>query len=129
MNRALASALAVLVLAAPVMASAAEPPQVTTATATRLADGKVELAVTFDGGACEETSEAQVEASESDEAVDTVIIPTVATAEICTQQIVPVEFSGVIAVETLTTRLAITVLDPAGQPKATGSVEIGPVAN
>lgn len=94
----------------------------TAASATRLPDGQIELNVTYEGGACEETGEATVEAG--DDITDEVTIPTVSTAEMCTMQIVPVEYSGTIAVEPATTTLAVTVLDPEGRPKAAGSVEI-----
>ncbi len=114
--------LAVLAVLAPLSAIAAEPQPLTSATATWTADGKVDLAVTFDGSACEETGEPQVSAG--DDITDEVMIPTVSTAEVCTMQIVPVEFTGTIAVEPLTTTLAIAVLDTEGQIKAAGSVEI-----
>lgn len=102
----------------------AEPAPLSAASATRLADGQVELKVTYDGGACETPGEAAVTSAESDETLDSVTIPTTSTAEVCTMQIVPVAYEGVIAVEALTTTLAITVLSPEGQIKAAGSVDI-----
>ncbi len=116
--------LVLLAVLAPISATAAvaEPAPLTSATATWTEDGKVVLAVTFDGSACEEPGEAQVSAG--DDITDEVTIPTVSTAEVCTMQIVPVEFTGTIAVEPLTTTLAIAVLDTDGQIKASGSVEI-----
>ncbi|HHY48173.1 MAG TPA: hypothetical protein GYA10_00250 [Alphaproteobacteria bacterium] len=124
MNRALVllAAFAVLPLAA-IIPARAEPQPITGAEAIWTADGKVELKVTYQGGACEEPGEAKVEAA--DTTTDVVVIPTRSTAEICTMQIVPVEYSGVIAVEPWTTTLAITVLAPDGQLKASGSVAIG----
>src|SRR5690606_12525280 len=104
----------------------AEPQPLTSAAASWTADGKVELKVTYQGGACEEPGEAQVEAA--DTTTDVVVIPTTSTAEVCTMQIVPVEYSGVIAVEPWTTTLAITVLDPDGQLQASGSVDIDKAA-
>ena len=121
MHRPLASfALAAALLAPP--AFAAEPAPLSVASAVWTADGQVELKVTYEGGACEETGEAQVAAG--DATTDEVTIPTVSTAEVCTMQVVPVEFAGTIAVEPATRTLAVTVLDPEGQPKAAGSVEI-----
>jgi hypothetical protein len=114
--------LAVLAVLVPLSATAAEPAPLTSATATWTEDGKVDLAVTFDGSACEAPGEAEVSAG--DDITDEVMIPTVSTAEVCTMQIVPVEFTGTIAVEPLTTTLAIAVLDQEGQIKASGSVEI-----
>jgi hypothetical protein len=121
MTRALCC-LAFAAVLAPLGAVAAEPAPLTAVSAAWVEDGKVELRLTFDGGACEATGPAEVAAG--DETTDEVTIPTVTTAEVCTMQIVPVEYSGVIAVEPATTTLAIMVLDPDGQPKAAGSVEI-----
>jgi hypothetical protein len=114
------SALVLALLATP--AVAAEPAPLTAASATRLSTGEVKLDVTYDGGACEATEEAEVTTAEG--TVDAVSIPTRSTAEMCTMQIVPVSYSGTIAVEPGTTELAVTVLDPDGQPKAGGSVPI-----
>jgi hypothetical protein len=115
--------IALLAVLVPLSASAAaQPAPLTSASATWTADGKVELAVTFEGGACEKPGEPHVAAG--DDITDEVTIPTVSTAEVCTMQIVPVEFTGTIAVEPLTERLAIAVLDTEGQIKAAGSVEI-----
>jgi hypothetical protein len=115
---------ALLAVLAPISATAAvaEPAPLTSATATWTADGKVELAVTFDGSACETPGEAQVSAGS--DVTDEVTIPTMSTAEVCTMQVVTVEFAGTIAVEPTTERLAIAVLDTEGQIKAAGSVEI-----
>jgi hypothetical protein len=115
--------LALLAVFIPLSASAAaQPAPLTSVTATWTEHGKVELAVTFEGSACEEPGEPHVAAG--DDITDEVTIPTVSTAEVCTMQIVPVEFTGTIAVEPLTERLAIAVLDTEGQIKAAGSVEI-----
>jgi hypothetical protein len=121
MTRVLALLAAFVPLSAP---AAAQPQPLTSATATWTEDGKVVLAVTFEGSACEAPGEAHVAAG--DVLTDEVTIPTMSTAEVCTMQIVPVEFSGTIAVEPLTTRLAIAVLDTEGQIKAAGSVDIAP---
>jgi hypothetical protein len=113
-------------LALPMLASfgavAGEPEPITSARAHWVADGHVELTLTYQGGACETPGEAAVSAGA--EQTDEVTIPTVSTAEVCTMQIVPVEFTGLIAVEPTTTTLAILILDFEGQPKAGGTVEI-----
>jgi hypothetical protein len=107
----------------PLQASgAAEPPPVTAATAVWTPDGHVSLTVTYDGGACEEPGEIRVESGQNQ--INVVTIPTVETAEICTLQIVPVTYEGVIAVEPSAETLSVTILDTGGQPKAAGSVEI-----
>ena len=103
----------------------AEPPAaLSEASAHWTADGKVELRVVWEGGACEAPGEVQVSSGAGVDTTDEVTIPTVSTAETCTMQLVPVEFSGTIAVEPTTTSLAILVLDAEGQPKAGGSVEV-----
>ena len=112
----------VAALLPPVAVAADEPPPLSAVSAVWTADGRVELKLTYEGGACEVTGEAQVAAG--DVTTDEVTIPTISTAEVCTMQIVPVEFAGTIAVEPTTTTLAIMVLGPEGQPKAAGSVEI-----
>jgi hypothetical protein len=122
MTRTLCSLALAAALMAPLGAMADEPAPLTAVSAAWVEDGKVELKLTYEGGACEATGTAEVAAG--DETTDEVTIPTVSTAEVCTMQIVPVEFSGVIAVEPTTTTLAIMVLDPDGKPKAAGSVEI-----
>lgn len=108
--------------------AAAEPPPLTSATAVWTEQGKVDLNVTYEGSACEETQEAEVTASDIF-GTDVVTIPTVETAEVCTMQIVQVEFSGTIAVEPSTETLSVVVLDPEGQPKAAGTVEIETAAD
>jgi len=104
-------------------AAATEPPPLSSVSAIWVEDGQVELTLAYEGGACEEPQRAQVTASEIF-GTDTVTIPTVETAEVCTMQIVQVEFSGTIPVEPTTDTLSVIVLDPDGQPKAAGQVEI-----
>ena len=118
----IALAAAALVFAAPAAVMAEEPPPLTGASATWTSEEKVELSVTYDGGACEEPGVAMVEAA--DVTIDIVVIPTYSTAEVCTMQIVPVTYEGVIAVEPLTERLSVLVLDPQGRPVAAGTVDI-----
>lgn len=124
MTRVLLTAFGLAAILALPTAAMAEPESFTEASARWTADGKVELTLVYQGGACEEPQEALVSASESDMTVDSVTIPTVSTAEVCTLQLVPVHFTGVIAVEPYTTRLAVLILDFDGQPKAAGSVQI-----
>ena len=113
---------AAILLAAPA-AIASEPQPVTSATAVWVEDGKVQLDVAWQGGACEAPGEPEVIAA--DPTTNEVTIPTLSTAEICTMQIVEVTYSGAIPVEPRATSLAITVLDPEGRPQAGGMVEIG----
>lgn len=104
-------------------AGAAEPAPLTSATAIWTENGQVELNVAYEGSACEETQQPTVTASEIF-GTDVVTIPTVETAEVCTMQLVPVEFEGTIAVEPTTDMLSVVVLDAEGQPQAAGSVPV-----
>jgi hypothetical protein len=117
----LATALALALLAPVAFAAAPEP--ITAGTAVWTTDGKVDIKVTWQGGACEAPGEATVEAGD-ETTIDEVTIPTAATAEVCTMQIVPVTYEGTIAVEKLTTTLSVMILAPDGQPVARGSIEI-----
>lgn len=121
MTRLLPIAPAVLILAT--AAVAAEPQPVTSASAAWVAEGKVQLDVAWQGGACERPSEPEVTSADDGTTLQ-VTIPTVSTAEVCTMQIVEVTYSGIIPVEPMTATLAITVLDPEGRPSATGTAEI-----
>jgi hypothetical protein len=121
MTRMLALAAAFALFAPIALGAAPEP--ITEGTATWTADGKVDIKVTWQSGACIEPREATVEAG--DETTDELTIPTVATSEVCTMQIVPLTYEGTIAVEKLTETLSVMVLAPDGQPIASGSIEIG----
>src|SRR5690606_13491593 len=96
-------------------AIATEPAPLTSVTAVWAENGQVQLSFTYEGGACEETGEPQVAASD-EYGVDVVTVPTVETAEVCTMQIVEVEFDGLVPVEPSTETLSVVVLDPDGQP-------------
>lgn len=85
--------------------------------ACRLDGDSVALRFTYEGGTCEEPGEPAVEGS-------AVTVPTLRTAEICTTQIVPVEFSGTIAMDEAQTVVDVAVLTPDGAPWASGSTEI-----
>ena len=118
-----AGLVALTVLAHPIaVAAAAPPPPVTEATAVWTGNGSVQLDVVWEGGACEVPGEPEVTAGAQQ--TDLVTIPTSATGEVCTMQIVPVEFSGIIAVEPGTESISILVLGPDGEAKASGSAEI-----
>lgn len=129
MTRTLAAVVLAAALALPAAIAAqepapagSEPEPITEGTAKRLPDGKVELSVTWQGGACDEPGEAEVNAG--DQTTDEVTIPVSRVGEVCTLQIVPVEFTGTIPVEPATTTLSVMVLDPEGQPAAGGDIEI-----
>ena len=118
MTRVLAFLVAFLPLSA---TAAAQPAPLTAATATWTTDGKVELAVTFEGSACETPGEARV--ASGDDITDEVTIPTVSTAEVCTMQIVPVSTEQVIEAPEPVIDLDVSALDPENNRVAHGVIE------
>ena len=90
--------------------------------ACRLDDGRVALNFTFEGGACQQPGTATVEPARG--GVAAVTVPTEATAEVCTMQVVPVEVTETLAVDAEAITLDITVLARDGRPQALGSTDI-----
>ncbi|MDP1731949.1 MAG: hypothetical protein Q8L54_12400 [Devosia sp.] len=90
--------------------------------ACRLDDSRVALRFTFEGGACQQPGEPFL--ARGKDGIGNVTVPTANVGEICTMQIVPVQFAGVVdAPETITT-LDITVLKPNGNRQALGSTDV-----
>ena len=89
-----------------------------------IGEGLVATRFSYEGGACDRTIKAEVAAPAN--GIAAVSVPTLRLSEICTMQIVPVDYSGVLAIDPTTTELEITVLDPDGKPVAKGSVALGP---
>ena len=100
----------------------AQPGQLDNLSSCRLDAERVVLAFTFEGGACQQPGEATIEPTEG--GVGNVTVPTETVGDVCTMQIVPVEFSGTLAAADEITALDITVLSPEGGPHALGSTEI-----
>lgn len=94
--------------------------------ACRLNDAMVTLEFTFDAGACDEIGIAILPATASGTAVFE--LPVVTTNDICTQQIVPIEFAQAIAVPAEVTALDVRLVDEmdASRQRAAGTVEIAP---
>lgn len=84
----------------------------------------VSLAFIYDGGACQQTGEAKAELIEGDTA--TVTVPTVNTAEVCTMQVVKVNFAGLVPVPEEVTKLDVQVLSPEGEVVAASDTDIAP---
>lgn len=90
--------------------------------ACRLDEARIALRFTFEGGACQKPGEASLLPDEG--GIGNVTVPTETVGEMCTMQIVPVEFAHVLdATEEIIT-LDITVLSPEGQPQALGSTDV-----
>jgi hypothetical protein len=106
-------------------AAATEPQKLIDISADVVDAGQVRLALTYPGGACDKTGEAEVTAAGN--FVVSVTIPTTRVGEVCTMQVVPVHFEQVIAVEPGTQTISATVLTPDGQLLASGSVDLGAV--
>ncbi|WP_417309333.1 hypothetical protein [Devosia sp.] len=94
--------------------------------ACRLNDAMVTLEFTFDAGACDEIGTALVPANASETAVFQ--IPVVTSNDICTQQIVPIDFAQAIAVPSGVTALDVQLFDEmdAETLRASGTVDIAP---
>jgi hypothetical protein len=118
--------LPALFLLAAFPVSAAEPQALSDISVEVVDDGQVKIDVTYEGGACDRTGEADVTAA--DNLTVLVTIPTTRVGEVCTMQAVPVHFSQVIAIQPGTSTITATVLTPDGQPFATGSVDLRALA-
>ncbi|MHB1110072.1 MAG: hypothetical protein ACYCZU_07140 [Devosia sp.] len=90
--------------------------------ACRLDEARIVLRFTFEGGACQQPGEATVVRGK--DGIGNVTVPTANVGEICTMQIVPVVFSGVLDAGEAITSLDITVLKPNGNRQALGSTDV-----
>lgn len=120
--RALTIALALIAL--PSFALAQDLAPLNELKACRIDAATVSLAFIFDGGACEQTGEAKAEIIEGDTA--TVTVPTTASAEVCTMQVVKVNFAGIVPVTDAVKKLDVQVLSPGGDVVAASDTEIAP---
>jgi hypothetical protein len=103
------------------VAAAANLQPFTDVSATRAGDD-VQLRLTFDGGACQ-----AVDAPQPGSVTDgtlAVTIPTHATAEICTMQIVPIAVDVTVPAPAEANALQVTVLGTDGQPQFGGRIDI-----
>lgn len=117
-------AIALAVTALPSFALAQDLAPLDELKACRLDAATVSLAFIYDGGACDKTGDAKVDGIEGDTAM--VTVPSTKTAEICTMQIVKVNFAGTVPVPDTVTRLDVQVLRPEGGAIAAGDVDIAP---
>jgi hypothetical protein len=101
--------------------AAADLQPFTEASATRVGDN-VQLQLTFDGGACQAVDAPQPGAVTNGALA--VTIPTHATAEMCTMQIVPIAVDVTIPASAEVTALQVTVLGTGGEPQFGGRVDI-----
>jgi hypothetical protein len=90
--------------------------------ACRLDEARIALRFTFEGGACQQPGEASLLPEEG--GIGNVTVPTTNVGEMCTMQIVPVEFAHVLDAAKDITTLDIVVLSPEGQPQSLGSTDI-----
>jgi hypothetical protein len=118
--------IATFTLAAAALFSAsgalAQPGQLDQLSACRLDPDRIVLRFTFEGGACQQPGEVTVEPAEG--GVANVTVPTEEVGDVCTMQIVPVEFESVLDAPEEITALDISVLNPQGEPQALGSSDI-----
>lgn len=92
--------------------------------ACRLDEARVALRFTFEGGACQQPGEASLLPDEDRSGVGIVTVPTTNVGDVCTMQIVPVEFAGVVDADHAITSLDITVLNPEGNRQSLGSADV-----
>ena len=90
--------------------------------ACRLDEARIALRFTFEGGACQEAGAASL--LPADGVIGNVTVPTENVGEMCTMQIVPVGFAGVVDAGEEIITLDITVLSPEGRPQALGSTDV-----
>lgn len=118
-SRALILAAATLI---GVSGASAQPGQLDHVTACRLDPQTVHLRFTFEGGACQQPGQAIVE--DAGGGIGNVTVPTEETAEVCTMQIVPVEYAGELPADRTYTAFDIVVLSTNGDVQALGSAGI-----
>lgn len=106
-------------------ALAQDLPGFTFAEACRIDAASAVLRIVYEGGACETTSETGPTVV-LDGTLATVTIPTTATAEICTMQIVPNNVQKIVAISTEITELDVAVLGVSGEPQARQTVALAP---
>jgi len=116
--------IALALIAVPGFALAQDLAPLSELKACRIDATSVSLAFIYDGGACEQTGEANAALVEGNTA--TVSIPTTATAEVCTMQVVKVNFAGIVPVPDTVTRLDVQVLSPGGDVVAASDTDIAP---
>jgi hypothetical protein len=116
--------LALVLIAVPSFALAQDLAPLSDLRACRIDPATVSLAFIYDGGACEQTGDARVEIIEGTGA--TVSIPTTATAEVCTMQVVKVNFAGIVPVPETIARLDVQVLSTGGEVVAASQAKIAP---
>ena len=117
-------AIALAAIALPSLALAQDLAPLEELKACRQDAATVSLAFIYDGGACQQTGEATAELIEGDTA--TVTVPTINTAEVCTMQVVKVNFAGLVAVPEDVARLDVQVLSPEGEVVAASDTDIAP---
>jgi hypothetical protein len=92
-------------------------PGFTSIEACRSDDTTAVLRIVYEGGACETTSETEPSVT-LDGALGIITVPSTATAEICTMQIVPNHVQKTIAIAADTAELDVTLLATSGEPQA-----------
>jgi hypothetical protein len=94
----------------------------TALSACRVDEDHVLVRATFDGGACQAVGPAQM--AEPRGTIVAVHFPTISTSEMCTMQVVPVDFIQVIEASVVIADLAVSVSDPQNNLLAEGQVEV-----
>lgn len=85
-------------------------------------DTQIRIEFDYQGGACEETGEA--EAGDVVDGVLSVSVPTVATSDVCTMQVVENEVEVAVAADRSVTAVEVSLLKPDGSVAGTGKASV-----
>ena len=113
---------ATIVLATSGLSIAQQPAQLDDLVAKRINPNQITIDFEYTGGACEQVSPAEV--GELSDGTLSVTFPTIATAEIGTQQAVEIEVEQTIPADHIISQIDVTLTAPDGSVKATGSTAV-----
>lgn len=85
-------------------------------------DTQIKIEFDYQGGACEETGEA--EAGDVVDGVLSVSVPTLATSDVCTMQVVENEVEVAVAADRSVTAVEVLLLKPDGSVAGTGKASV-----
>lgn len=112
LQRAAGLALAVALLATPALAQERGGVVLEDLTAARIDDNDIKIEFTYQGSACEEVLPAVV--GEETDGTLIAVFPTIATADVCTMQVVDIEVDQIIEGSNATSSVDVTLLAPDG---------------
>jgi hypothetical protein len=123
MQRLTLHAIASALMITAAVAQEAQPTLIDLA-ACRIDDAQVRLSFKFESSPCWDTTDPVITEGSGEPADTSVTIGTVATAEICTMQIVIAEFDEALAIAAPANAVEVSVTTPEGAPIGTSVVAI-----